>query len=94
MSIRKLAGTVPADEALPGRLTGRELLTFKGLLNGLTPQATAARVGRVLTVTGLVEVAERPIHSYSPGMRTRTGVAVALMSEPAPLATALLPKVA
>jgi ABC-2 type transport system ATP-binding protein len=96
MSIRKLVGTVPADDALPGRLTARELLTWKGLINGLSPQDTTARVRRVLTVIGLVEVAERPIHSYTPGMRTRTAVAVALMTDPDPLAAeaALLAEVA
>jgi ABC-2 type transport system ATP-binding protein len=86
MSIRKLVDTLPGDDALPGRLTGREMLTWKGLMNGLTPQATAARVRRVLTVTGLVDVAETPVHSYPPGLRTRAGVAVILMSDPDPLA--------
>lgn len=86
MSIRKLVGSLPGDDTLPGRLTGRELLTWKGLMNGLSPQTTAVRVRRVLALTGLVEVAELSIHSYTPGMRTRTRVAVALMSDPDPLA--------
>jgi ABC-2 type transport system ATP-binding protein len=90
VSIRKLVGTVPADDTLPGRLTAHELLTWKGLINGLSPQETAARVRRVLTVIGLEEVAERPIHSYTPGMRTRTAMAVALMSEADPLAAEAL----
>ena len=73
-------GLVPEREALHAYLTGHEFALLNARLQGLAdPEAAAARA---IAMVDLTEVANRPIGTYSKGMRQRAKVAGALVHEP------------
>ena len=59
------------------RLTGRENALLLGVLAGLSVAETRAALDAVKERSGLGEAFERPMSSYSQGMRARLGFAVA-----------------
>ena len=73
-------GLVPEREAVPGFLTGREFVRLNADLQGV-PDAAAATERAIATVD-LTEAADRPIRTYSKGMRQRAKLAAALVHEP------------
>ena len=74
------SGLVPEREAVPGYLTGREFVRLNADLQGM-PDAAAATERAIATVD-LTEAADRPIRTYSKGMRQRAKLAAALVHEP------------
>ncbi|PRX70586.1 ABC-2 type transport system ATP-binding protein [Nonomuraea fuscirosea] len=77
-----LIGVLPDGNAMPERLTGREVLTYLGLLRGLPHEVVAERTGDLLQVLEL-DAAERTlVIEYSTGMRKKIGLAVALLHAP------------
>jgi len=77
-----LLGVMPGGLALPGRLTGRELLTYVGLLRGLPGPVVRDRAAELMSVLEL-EGAERTlIADYSTGMRKKIALAVAVLHRP------------
>ena len=76
-------GVLPDGLAMPGQLTGRELLSYLGQLRGLGKDTAAERAGELLRVLGLTGEVERTlITDYSAGMRKRIGLATALLHWP------------
>ncbi len=73
-------GLVPEREATFGFLTGREFVRLNADLQGLRTPADAA--GRALATVELEAAADRPIATYSKGMRQRAKVAAALVHDP------------
>ena len=79
---KSLIGVLPDGMGLPERLTGRELLTYLGLLRGMAPDAVAGRTRELLEVLEL-DAAERTlVLEYSTGMRKKIGLASALLHAP------------
>jgi ABC-2 type transport system ATP-binding protein len=76
-------GLVPEREAVFGYLTGREFIRFNADLQGLPDPAAA--VDRALATVDLEAAADRPLATYSKGMRQRAKVAAALVHDPAVL---------
>ncbi|WP_307845553.1 ABC transporter ATP-binding protein [Planomonospora sp. ID67723] len=77
-----LVGVLPDGMAMPERLTGREVLTYLGLLRGLPKEVVAERAEELLSVLEL-DAAERTlVIEYSTGMRKKIGLAVALLHAP------------
>jgi ABC-2 type transport system ATP-binding protein len=73
-------GLVPEREAVYPFLTGRELADVAARLQGLPdPAAVAARAIRTVD---LENAADRPVGTYSKGMRQRAKIAAALVHEP------------
>jgi ABC-2 type transport system ATP-binding protein len=81
--LRRRLGYLDQDPRFYGWMRGRELLELVGRLGGLVRAALRDRVGEMLALTGLSEVASRRIGSYSGGMRQRLGIAQALLNRPA-----------
>lgn len=79
---KTLIGVLPDGMALPERLTGRELLTYMGLLRGLPARTVAERADELLTVLELAEAQHRLVIDYSAGMRKKIGLAIALLHAP------------
>nr|WP_086789818.1 ABC transporter ATP-binding protein [Crossiella equi] len=79
---KSLVGVLPDGLALPERLTGRELLTYTGLLRGLAPDVVAARAEELLGVLELVEAERTLVVDYSAGMRKKITLATALLHAP------------
>ena len=79
---KEVLGVLPTGLALPGRLTGRELLTYLGLLRGLEAETVRARADELLDVLGLADDGGTLIADYSTGMTKKIGLAVAVLHGP------------
>ena len=75
-----MVGLVPEREAVPGYLTGREFVRLNADLQGSRTRG-ARPSGRSRTVE-MADAADRPIRTYSKGMRQRAKVAAALVHDP------------
>ncbi len=73
-------GLVPEREAVYPFLTGRELADVAARLQGLPDPAAAA--ARAIRTVDLENAADRPVGTYSKGMRQRAKIAAALVHEP------------
>ena len=73
-------GVMTEQEAVYEAFTGREFVTFSGKLYGLDPLEPA--VDKAIERVGLMEVSNRPLGTYSRGMRQRMRLAAALVHEP------------
>jgi ABC-2 type transport system ATP-binding protein len=62
--------------------TGAELLRLQGLLYGLSRSEASRRVGELGELIDLVDALDRPISTYSGGMRRRLDLAAALVHNP------------
>ncbi|MEV4473055.1 ABC transporter ATP-binding protein [Nonomuraea salmonea] len=79
---KALVGVLPDGLAMPERLTGREVLTYLGLLRGLDKDVVARRTGDLLDVLELDGADKTLIIEYSTGMRKKIGLATALLHAP------------
>lgn len=79
---KRLLGVLPDRMALPERLTGRELLTYLGLLRGLDETTVARRAEELLEVLELTDAERTLVIDYSAGMRKKIVLATALLHTP------------
>ncbi len=79
-AIYRRLGLVPEREAVFAYLTARELAVVAARLHGLPDAAGAAE--RAIQLVDLADAADRPIATYSKGMRQRAKVASALVHDP------------
>ena len=68
--------------AVDEQLTGRENLRLVGRLAQLRPKLIPARADELLERFGLSDAANKPVKSYSGGMRRRLDIASALVQRP------------
>ncbi len=80
--VRKAIGVALQDAGLDDLQTGRELLQLQGRLHRLTSRHAGDRARRLLDVVDLADAADRPVKTYSGGMKRRLDLAAALMHEP------------
>jgi ABC-2 type transport system ATP-binding protein len=81
-ALRATLGYLPQDFGVYPALSAREFLAFLAAVKGLPSGLTARRVDDCLAQVGLQEAADRPLASYSGGMRQRVGIAQALLNDP------------
>lgn len=79
---KRQVGVLPDALALPERLTGREALTYLGLLRGMDEQIVSRRADELLEVLELADARGTLIIEYSAGMRKKIGLATALLHAP------------
>ena len=79
---KALVGVLPDGLGMPERLTGREVLTYLGLLRGLPEDEVAARTAELLEVLELDHEDDKQVIGYSTGMRKKLGLAIALLHAP------------
>src|SRR6476469_818089 len=79
---KALIGVLPDGLSMPERLTGRELLTYMGLLRGLPAATVTARADELLNVLELADAQHKLVIDYSAGMRKKIGLAMALLHAP------------
>jgi ABC-2 type transport system ATP-binding protein len=73
-------GVMSEHEAVYGFFAGRQFVEFAAHMQGLSPVAPA--VGRAIRVSGLADVQERALSTYSRGMRQRMRLAASLVHDP------------
>lgn len=73
----RVASLLSTDAGLLSLLTGRENALHVGVLAGLSRAESGAALEQVKERSGLGDYFERPVSSYSQGMRARLGFAVA-----------------
>src|SRR3954468_24427289 len=78
-AIRKKLGYLPQDFGVYDNLTAIEFLSYFAALKGVHSRA---RIGEMLEMVNLHNVAKRPIGGFSGGMKQRLGIAQALINEP------------
>jgi ABC-type polysaccharide/polyol phosphate transport system ATPase subunit len=78
----RVGSLLSIDAGLMGLLTGRENSELLGVLAGLSRQDARAALPRVAERIDLEEAFDRPVGSYSQGMRARLGFAVAEEADP------------
>ena len=81
--IYRRVGLVPEAEAMYDMVTGWQFLLANARLHGLADPGAAAR--RALETVDMLEPADRPISTYSKGMKQRVKMATALVHDPAVL---------
>jgi daunorubicin resistance ABC transporter ATP-binding subunit len=80
--VRRVIGLAGQYAAVDGNLTGRENLRLIGKLVHLPRREIAARSAGLLQRFELTDAADRPVRTYSGGMRRRIDLAAALMNRP------------
>lgn len=78
----RLASLLSIDAGLLPVLTGRENAQLLGVLAGLSRRQTAAALDSIKARSGLDSHFERPVSSFSQGMRARLGFSVADSVDP------------
>jgi lipopolysaccharide transport system ATP-binding protein len=82
-AVRGRVGSLLSTEAgLHGLLTGRENATLLGVLAGMSRAQSEAALDQVRHATHLEDAFDRPVLSYSEGMKARLGFAVADHTDP------------
>jgi ABC-2 type transport system ATP-binding protein len=81
-TVRSLIGLAGQYAAVDETLTGRENLVMVGRLYRLGSQLAKARAQESLERLGLVEAADRPVKTYSGGMRRRLDLGASLVGRP------------
>jgi ABC-2 type transport system ATP-binding protein len=80
--VRESIGVTGQDACLDLLLTGRENLTLFGRLQGLRRKAAQLRADELIDQFDLESAADRPVQTYSGGMRRRIDIAAALVVPP------------
>jgi ABC-2 type transport system ATP-binding protein len=80
--VRLRIGAALQEVALDPKQTGAELLRLQGVLYGLPKSSMAARVAQLGELIDLTDALDRPIATYSGGMRRRLDLAAALVHNP------------
>jgi ABC-2 type transport system ATP-binding protein len=81
-AVRLRIGVALQEAALDPKQTGRELLRLQGLLYGLPKEALKARVEELGVLIDLADWLDRPIDTYSGGMKRRLDLVAALVHNP------------
>jgi ABC-2 type transport system ATP-binding protein len=80
--VRRAIGVTGQDASVDGDLSGRENLRLFARLQRLRGAAGRARADALLDGFGLAEAADRPVRTYSGGMRRRLDLAASLLTRP------------
>ena len=81
-AVRSIIGLTGQSAAVDELLTGRENLVMMGQLYRLTKRSAKTRAEELLRQFDLVKAADRPLKTYSGGMRRRLDLAVSLIATP------------
>ena len=80
--MRKQLGYLPQDFGVYPNLNAYEFLNYMAALKGIGGANLNAKIEQLLEGLNLMEVAKKPIGSYSGGMKQRIGIAQALLNNP------------
>jgi ABC-2 type transport system ATP-binding protein len=83
--VRRRIGYVPQGGSTDPAETGRGELVIQGRLYGMDPSSAKRRAAEVLAALDLEAAADRPIQTYSGGMKRRLDVGLGIVHRPAVL---------
>lgn len=75
-------GYLPEHARFPDYLTGAQVLEFAAGLSGISRRQCQGRIQELLEMVGMKDWQDRPMSSYSKGMKQRVGVAQTLVNNP------------
>jgi ABC-type multidrug transport system ATPase subunit len=82
-AVKRLLGYLPQELGMYPDLSAREFLDYIAILKGLDDGAARKRrVGELLEMVSLADVANRKLRTFSGGMKRRVGIAQALLNDP------------
>ena len=81
-AVRRRIGLAGQYAAVDANLTGRENLRMVGVLGQLPTPQIAPRAAELLEKFDLADAADRPLRTYSGGMRRRLDIAASLVTRP------------
>lgn len=79
---RHILGYMPQQQALYPGFTAVRFLSYMASLRGMTKEAAKNAIPKVLKQVELLDVAHRPIRSFSGGMKQRLLIAQAILADP------------
>ncbi len=83
MGVRRSIGLISGEErSFYWRMTGRQNLVFFAAIAHIPLRQRTARIEELLERVHLTADADRPVRTYSTGMRQRLGIARGLLNEP------------
>jgi len=80
--IRGRAQLLAVNAALDAKLSGRRNVMLGGLAMGLLPDQIQARMPDVIEFSELADAIDRPMRTYSSGMKARLTFSIATMTQP------------
>ena len=81
-TVRKVLGYLPQDFGVYPNLTAIEFLEYVAAIKGFTGKSIRIRIEALLEELNLFSVRNRPIGTYSGGMKQRIGIAQVLIGDP------------
>ena len=81
-AVRRRIGLAGQYAAVDANLTGRENLQMVGVLSQMQNKEIAPRAAELLGAFDLTDAADRPVRTYSGGMRRRLDIAASLVHRP------------
>lgn len=81
-SYRALLGYAPQQQGMYESFSGRRFLSYMAALKGIPKKELGGEISRVLSYVNMTEAADRPIGSYSGGMKQRILIAQAILGDP------------
>lgn len=81
-SFRKSLGYMPQQQGMYSQFTGRRFLWYMASLKGIPHREAKERIGYLLELVNLTDVADKRIGGYSGGMKQRLLIAQAVLNEP------------
>jgi len=82
LKVKEMIGYLPENVGFYEDMDARQNLRFIARLNGISDAVSKSRIDRLLQEVDLAKEAEKPVGSYSKGMRQRLGIAEVLIKEP------------
>jgi ABC-2 type transport system ATP-binding protein len=82
VAAKRLLGLLPDGLRLFDRLTGLQLITYAGLLRGMSRELASERAGELVAALGLSEAQGKLVVDYSAGMTKTVTLASALVHAP------------
>lgn len=79
---RSILGYAPQQQGLYDTFTGTRFLSYMATLKGISRREMPSEIERVLSYVNLSEAANRPVGTYSGGMKQRILIAQAILGNP------------
>ena len=81
-SYRSLLGYAPQQQGLYDTFSGRRFLSYMAALKDISRKSMKDEIERVLSYVNLTDSADKPIGTYSGGMKQRILIAQAILGNP------------